>query len=158
MMDQINLWPRFAHVWFQLTKYLLMQWHRYLCKPKLNLSFRNFHFYLRTHTHTHICKKCKYFQNKPGSGLNLKLKFVCKWLSAKYEWQIFMGLWICQMGCFLLPFFDHLYPTSELLLQHVWCGDLPLGLGAQTQPFEPFCQETFASSLVDNSVCRVKLI
>ena len=29
---------------------------------------------------------------------------------------------------------DHLYSTSELLLQAWWCGDLPPGLGAQTQP------------------------
>ena len=39
-------------------------------------------------------------------------------------------------------YLDHLYPTSELLLQASKCGDLPPGLGAQTRPFEPLCQET----------------
>ena len=33
-------------------------------------------------------------------------------------------------------------PTSELLMQALWCGDLPPELGAQTRPFNLFCQET----------------
>ena len=39
-------------------------------------------------------------------------------------------------------FFYHIFPTSELLLQASWCGELPPGLGAQNWPFEPLCQET----------------
>ena len=44
-------------------------------------------------------------------------------------------------------YLDHLYPTSELLLQASKCGDLPPGIGAQTRPFEPLCQETMMGCL-----------
>ena len=39
----------------------------------------------------------------------------------------------------LFIYLDHLYPTSELLLQALWCGDLPPGLGVQTRPFCGCC-------------------
>ena len=52
--------------------------------------------------------------------------------------HMFAGFKLSTKNSFFifLFFFDHLHPTSELLLQASWCGNLPPGLGAQTWPFE----------------------
>ena len=60
---------------------------------------------------------------------------------------------------FIIIFLDHLYLTSELLLQASCCGDLPPGLGAQTRPFNLCAKKpwwgTFACSLIERYLCSI---